>query len=76
VKAKSRTAKFYKDNPEAAEKRREYQREYNKSEERKKYRAYLTKKNREAGTYGNNDGLDYDHDERRMMSARRNRSKK
>ena len=76
MKAKSKTAKFYAANPEAAEKRREYQREYNKTEERKKYRAYLTKKNREAGTYANGDNMDYDHDERRMISARRNRSKK
>ena len=76
MKAKSKTAKFYAANPEAAEKRREYQREYNKTEERKKYRAYLNKKNRQAGTYGNGDDLDHDHDERRMISARRNRSKK
>ena len=76
VKARSKTAKFYAANPEAAENRREYQREYNKTEERKKYRAYLTKKNRDAGTYGNGDNMDYDHDERRMISARRNRSKK
>ena len=76
MKAKSKTAKFYAANPEAAEKRREYQREYNKTEERKKYRAYLNKKNRQAGTYRNGDDLDYDHDERRMISARRNRSKK
>ena len=76
MKAKSKTAKFYAENPEAAEKRRKYQREYNNTEERKKYRAYLNKKNRQAGTYGNGDDLDYDHDERRMISARRNRSKK
>ena len=76
MKARSKTAKFYAENPEAAEKRRKYQREYNKTEERKKYRAYLNKKNRQAGTYGNGDDMDYDHDERRMISARRNRSKK
>ena len=76
MKARSKTAKFYDENPEAAEKRRKYQREYNKSEDRKKYRAYLNKKNRQAGTYGNGDGLDYDHDEQKMISARRNRSKK
>ena len=45
-------------------------------EERKKYRAFLNKKNREAGTYGNGDGKDYDHDEKRMISHIRNRSKK
>jgi hypothetical protein len=72
----SKTSQYYKDNPEAAEKRREYQREYNKSEERKKYRAFLNKMNRKAGTYGNGDGLDYDHDEAKFISAKRNRSKK
>lgn len=71
-----KTAKFYRDNPEAAEKRRKYQREYNKSEERKKYRAFLNKKNREAGTYGNGDGKDWDHGERKFISAKKNRSKK
>jgi len=40
------------------------------------YRAFLNRKNREAGTYGNGDGKDYDHDEARMISERRNRSKK
>jgi hypothetical protein len=32
--------------------------------------------NRKAGTYGNGDGLDYDHDEAKFISAKRNRSKK
>ena len=31
---------------------------------------------RKAGRYGNGDGMDYDHDERRFISAVRNRSKK
>jgi hypothetical protein len=57
----SKTSKYYEENPEAAEKRREYQRKYNKSEDRKKYRALLNKYNREQGTYGNGDGLDASH---------------
>jgi hypothetical protein len=36
----------------------------------------LTKKRREAGRDGNGDGMDYDHTEKRFMSAKRNRSKK
>lgn len=71
-----KTSKYYAENPEAAEKRRKYQRKYNKSEERKKYRAFLNKKNRDAGTYGNGDGMDYDHDERKFITAKKNRSKK
>jgi len=83
VKARTKTSKFYEDNPVSAEKRREYQREYNKTEERKKYRAYLNKKNREAGTYGNGDKLDASHTkkggivfESQSANRARNRSKK
>ena len=71
-----KTKKYYDSNPEAYEKKKEYDKEYHSTEERKKYRAFLNKKNRQAGTYGNGDGKDYDHDERRFMSAVKNRSKK
>lgn len=77
VKAKkSKTSIYYANNPEAAEKRRRWQRKENKKKKKRKYRAFLVKKNRDAGTYGNGDGKDYDHGERRFMSAKRNRSKK
>lgn len=56
-----KTAKYYKDNPEANKKKLEYQREYNKKPEQRKKRAELVKANREAGTYGNGDGLDMSH---------------
>ena len=72
----SKTSKFYKDNPESAEKRRKYQRKLNKKRSKKKYRAFLVKKRRDAGRYGNGDGMDYDHDEKRFITAKRNRSKK
>lgn len=39
----------------------EYDKEYQKTEERKKYRAELNKANRDAGTYGNKDGKDMSH---------------
>ena len=45
----SRTSKFYKDNPEAAEKHREYQRKYNKKPSSKKKRAEDNKARRELG---------------------------
>jgi len=73
---KSKTAKYYEDNPEAAEKRRRWQRKENKKKSKRKYRAFLVKKNRDAGTYGNGDGRDYDHTEKKFMSAKKNRSKK
>jgi hypothetical protein len=75
-RTKSRSAQFYDTHPESKKKKIEYDKKYHSSEERKKYRAFLNKKNREAGTYGNGDGKDYDHDEKRMISHIRNRSKK
>lgn len=75
MKAKKSTSQYYKDNPEAAEKRRKWQRKENKKKSKRKYRAFLTKKRREAGRDGNGDGMDYDHTTRTFMSAKRNRSK-
>lgn len=71
-----KTSKYYASNAKARAKKAEYDTEYHSTKERKKYRAELNKKNRKAGTYGNGDGMDYDHDERRMISATRNRAKK
>jgi hypothetical protein len=73
---RSKSAKYYAENPEARDKKKQYDTEYHSTTERKKYRAFLNRKNRNAGTYGNGDGKDYDHDEKRMISATRNRSKK
>lgn len=49
---KSKTSKYYAENPKAAEKRREYQRELNATPERKKYRADHVKARRDADIYG------------------------
>jgi hypothetical protein len=73
---RSKSAKYYAENPEARDKKKQYDTAYHSTTERKKYRAFLNRKNRNAGTYGNGDGKDYDHDEKRMISATRNRSKK
>jgi len=75
-RTKSRSTQFYASHPESKQKKAEYDKKYHSSEERRKYRSFLNKKNREAGTYGNGDGKDYDHDEKRMISHIRNRSKK
>jgi hypothetical protein len=71
-----KTSKYYASNAKARAKKAEYDTEYHSTKERKKYRAFLNKKNRDAGTYGNGDGKDYDHDERRMIPSSRNRAKK
>jgi len=76
MKAKKSTSQYYKENPEAAEKRRESQRKINKRPDKKKYRAFLNKKRRDAGRYGNGDGMDYDHTEKKFITAKKNRSKK
>jgi len=72
----SKSKKYYDKNPKAKKLKKKYDTEYHSTSERKKYRAFLNKKNRDAGTYGNGDGLDYDHAEKRFISKVRNRSKK
>jgi hypothetical protein len=56
-----KTAKYYKENPEAKAKKDAYQKEYNKKPGEVKKRVELNKVNRERGTYGNGDGLDMAH---------------
>jgi hypothetical protein len=47
--------------PSQVEAKRQYDKEYSSSEERKKYRVKLNKKNREKNTYGNGDKKDLSH---------------
>ena len=60
-KGKSRTAKYYQDNPGARKKKQAYDKKYHSSTKRKKYRAALNKENKKKGTYGNKDGKDRSH---------------
>jgi len=77
MKAKKKSsAHYYRNNKKSRDKKKAYDKKYHSTAERRKYRAFLVKKNREAGTYGNGDNKDYDHGERKFMSAKRNRSKK
>lgn len=77
VKAKKKSsAEYYAENKESRDKKKAYDKKYHSSKERRKYRAFLVKKRREAGRYGNGDGMDYDHTEGRFMSAKKNRAKK
>jgi hypothetical protein len=73
-----KTSEYYKKNPQAAEKHREYQRKLNKTEKQKEYRAELNKENRSRGTYGNGDGKDMSHTKSGKMvseSASKNRAR-
>ena len=74
MRAKKST-KYYQENPEARKKKNEYNKKYHSTPSRRAYRAELNQKNREAGTYGNGDGKDYDHTEGKFMSASKNRAK-
>lgn len=56
---KSSSSEWYAKN--GTEKKDEYNKKYHQSEERKKYRAFLNKKNRDLGTYGNGDKKDVSH---------------
>lgn len=60
-KGSSKSAKYFREHPEAKAKKDAYNTEYHKTGERKKYRAKLNKANRSAGTYGNGDGKDMSH---------------
>jgi hypothetical protein len=46
---------------ERRQKKIEYDKKYHQTEERKKYRAELNRKNRDANTYGNGDNKDMSH---------------
>lgn len=77
MKAKKKSsAQYYAENKESRDKKKAYDTKYHSTKKRRQYRAELVKKRREAGRYGNGDGMDYDHTEGRFMSAKKNRSKK
>jgi len=60
-KGQSKSAKYFRNNPEAKAKKDAYNKEYHATEKRKKYRAKLNKENRKAKTYGNGDSKDMSH---------------
>jgi len=59
--ALGKTARYYRDNPDARKKRLEYQSEYNKKPRELAKRAELNKENRRRGTYADHDGNDLSH---------------
>ncbi len=68
---------------EAIRAKKAYDKKFHKTKERKKYRAELNKKNRDAGTYGNGDNKDVSHKkdgstemESQSKNRARNRGKK
>lgn len=72
--AKSKSAQYYSNNPEAREKKKAYDTKYHSTPARKKYRRELGKKNRELGSKVG-DGLDYDHAVGRLVKNFINRGR-
>ncbi len=75
---KSKSAKYFAENPEARAKKNAYNKKYHATEERKNYREGLNKANRDAGTYGNGDGKDMSHTKKGKLtkeSASKNRAR-
>ena len=60
-RGKSATARYYQNNPEAREKKKEYDTEYHSTPARKKYRSVLQAINRKNGTHANLDNRDVAH---------------
>lgn len=74
--AKKHSSKWYYDR-NAASKANKYKYDSidQKKPERVKNRVEANQANRKAGTYGNGDGKDYDHEKGKMVSAKDNRSR-
>lgn len=72
----SKSAKYYRDNPEARAKKNKYDVEFGKKPAQRKKRAELVQKNREADKRGvNRKGKDYDHAVGRYVSVKTNRGR-
>ena len=70
------SADYYRENKASAEKKRAYQREYNKSAKERAKRSELVKLNREADKRGvNRNGKDFDHSVNRYVDSSKNRGR-
>ena len=67
---------YYLENDESRHKKNKYARTFNKKKRAVRMRVEANRKNREAGTYGNGDNLDYDHATNRMVAKSTNRGRK
>ena len=73
---KSRSAKYYQENPEARRKKDAYNKTFNRKKEQREKRSELVKINREADKRGKDrKGLDYDHAVKRYVSVKTNRGR-
>lgn len=72
----SRSARYYRKNKKARDKKKKYDRKLQKRPDQVRKRVEANRANRKAGTYGNGDGKDYDHATKRMVSAKTNRGRR
>lgn len=75
----SKSAAYYRDNPEARAKKNAYQAKYNKKKGESKRRVELNRLNRSFGTYGNGDKKDVSHEtgkKPKLESQSKNRGSK
>lgn len=59
--ALGKTAKYYRENPEARAVKASYDKKFQKKREQVKNRVECNKFNRKQGTYGNGDNMDCSH---------------
>jgi ribosomal protein S4 len=77
AKNPGKSARYYRDNPEARAKKNAYQRKRNKSEENREYRSELNAERRKRGIYGKG-GPDMSHTKSGRLvseSPKRNRAR-
>lgn len=60
-KGKSKSAKYFQENPLARKKKDDYNKKYHSTDERRRYRVELNRANRLAGEVGKGNGTDMSH---------------
>jgi hypothetical protein len=73
--ALGRTAKYYRDNPEARKKRLAYQKRYNARKAQIARRVRNNRENHKFGTYGNYDGKDVSHKGKRIVLEKESKNR-
>lgn len=73
--ALGRTAKYYRDNPEARAVKAAYDKKFQKKKEQVKKRVECNAFNRKNGTYGNGDNLDCSHKNGTLVSEHRKKNR-
>ena len=73
--ALGKTAKYYRDNPEARAVKAAYDKKFQKKKEQVKKRVECNKFNRKKGTYGNGDNMDCSHKNGTLVQEHRKKNR-